>query len=61
MVEDRWPYPVSQAMQRQTGSGHKAARPAPEREATADHSDRTQNDPGTARSNACQSGRQSKD
>ncbi len=28
-MEDRWPYPVSQTMQRQTGRGHKPARPAP--------------------------------
>jgi hypothetical protein len=63
-MEDRWPYPVSQAMQRQTGCGHKAARPVPADATTERHPGISADRPVIAapvRSNACQSERQSKD
>jgi hypothetical protein len=63
-MEDRWPYPVSQAMQRQTGCGQKAARPiaadAPMERDPGIPADRPAK-AAPALSNACQSGRQSKD
>lgn len=56
-MEDRWPYPTSQTMQRQTGRGNKIVRPvkenvqsAPDRDSADKPADRSEAQPEPAAS-----------